>query len=750
MAGHERKPSSLPDREQILDFIRKNPHASGKREISRAFGLNSEQKRELKKLLREMKTDGALQQGRGRKLIEAGKLPAVGVVEVIGPDADGELIAKPLNWDEDQDPPLIYMAPERSGQPALGKGDRALAKLSELDDGTYSGKTIRRITAAPVKAMGIIVVIEGEYRIRPTDKRSKNELIVRPDDLNGAQPGDLVLSEVVPGRRLGLRHARVTERLDATDGKVSSLIAIHHHDIPVDFPAKALELADKATGVGPKDRVDLRDVPLVTIDGADARDFDDAVWAEKDNDPNNSGGWHLMVAIADVAWYVRPNDALDREAGTRGNSVYFPDRVVPMLPEALSNGWCSLVPLEDRPCLVAEMWVDADGKLRRHKFVRALMRSAARLTYTEAQAARDGRADDKTLPLMDTVITPLYEAYEVLAKARTARHALELDLPEKQVQLTKDGSIKAIIERERLDSHKLIEEFMITANVAAAQALEKKHQPCMYRIHDQPSAEKLTMLSEFLDSVNLRYAKGQVAEPGQFNQILKKASGTPEFHMINQIILRTQAQAEYNPRNIGHFGLSLQKYCHFTSPIRRYSDLLVHRALISGYGLGDGGLGREDIDFDAVGEHISGTERRAAAAERDTIERFVAEYMVSRVGATFEGRVNGVTRFGLFVTLDETGADGLIPISTLPGDFYDLDESRHSLIGRQSSREYRLGQQIEVRLLEASPITGGLIFGVMDSGGTSIKERGAGNQRRGRPSGGKKMKRRKGEKGRKR
>ncbi len=742
MAGRERKPSSLPDREQILEFIRKNPHASGKREISRAFGLNSEQKRDLKKLLREMQTEGTLQRGRGKKLMEAGKLPGVGVIEIVGPDEDGELVARPLNWDEDQPSPIIYMAPERSGQPALGKGDRALAKLTELGDGTYSGKTIRRISAAPTRIMGIVVVVEGEVRIRPTDRRSKNEMIVRPDDLNGAEPGDLVLSEVIPGRRLGLRHARVTERLDSMDGKVTSLIAIHQHDIPIDFPASALSLADKAKGVAPNNRVDLRDIPLVTIDGADARDFDDAVWAEKDIDPKNKDGWHLMVAIADVAWYVRPGDALDREAYKRGNSVYFPDRVVPMLPEALSNGWCSLVPDEDRPCLVAEMWIDADGKLLRHKFLRALMRSAARLTYTEAQAAYDGRLDDKTSSMIKTVIAPLYGAYEALASARVARRALELDLPEKQVQLTKDGSIKAIIERERLDSHKLIEEFMITANVAAAQALEKKRQPCMYRIHDQPSPEKLNTLSDFLDSINLRYAKGQVAEPGQFNRILKKADGTPEFHMINQIILRTQAQAEYSPQNIGHFGLSLQKYCHFTSPIRRYSDLLVHRALISGYGLGEGGLGRDEIDFSAVGEHISGTERRAAVAERDTVDRFVAEYMSSQISATFDGRVNGVTRFGLFVTLNETGADGLIPISSLPGDYYDLDDARHSLIGRQSAREYRLGQQIEVRLLEANPVTGGLIFAVMDSGeGYEIGPK-RNNSRRPRPSGKKNKKHR--------
>jgi len=719
MAGH--KPSSAPplDRDQILEFVRKNPHAAGKREISRAFGLNVEQKRELKKILREMQLDGTLQRGRGRRLMEAGQLPAVCVVEIVGPDDDGELIAKPLNWEQDQPPPLIFMAPERPGQPALGRGDRALVRLTGTEKHGYQGKTIRRIAAAPARILGILAVSDDEFRIRPTDRRAKGELFVHRQDLNGAEAGDLVHAEILPGRHLGLRHARVLERLDALGGKVNSLISIHQYEIPTDFPADALRLANKARGAGPNGRVDVRHVPLVTIDGADARDFDDAVWAEKDPDPGNPEGWHLMVAIADVAWYVRPGDALDREAYKRGNSVYFPDRVVPMLPEALSNGWCSLVPNEDRPCLIAEMWIDAQGNLRRHKFFRALMRSVARLTYVQVQAARDGRADETTARLAAPVLTPLYGAYAALDAARTRRHALDLDLPERQVQMTSDGAIKAIIERQRLDSHKLIEEFMITANVAAAQALERKHQPCMYRIHDRPTAEKLTMLSEFLESINLRYASGQEDDPGQFNLILQKAAGTSAVHMVNQIILRTQAQAAYHPGNIGHFGLSLTKYCHFTSPIRRYSDLLVHRALITGYGLGQGGLGPHENEFEAIGDHISATERRAAAAERDTIERFVAEYMSARVGATFTGRINGVTRFGLFVTLDETGADGLIPISTLSGDYYELDEGRHALIGRQSSCLYRLGQEIDVRLLEASPVTGGLIFAVVDSGGPS-------------------------------
>lgn len=722
MAPRKKKVSTLPDPEKILEFIRENPHASGKREIARAFGLNSEQKRQLKKMLRDMQEEGTLQKGRGRKFTEAGKLPSVSVLEVIGPDADGELLAKPLNWDENHAPPIIYMAPERSGQPALGKGDRTLAKCEESEDGTYQAKTIRRITNDAARVLGVIEVFGEETRIRPTDKRNKSDLIVRPEDLDGAKPGDIVRAEITQGRRAGLRQARVIEVLDTLEGDGSiSLIALHHHDIPTEFPLPALDLAQNAKATILGKREDLRDVPLVTIDGADARDFDDAVWAEPDSDAGNKGGWHIMVAIADVASYVRPDDALDREARKRGNSVYFPDRVVPMLPEALSNGWCSLVPNEDRPCLAVEMWINAAGQLQRHRFLRGLMRSAARLTYTQVQAARDGFGDDTTASLVEHVIAPLYGAYTALADARAARNALELDLPEMRIELAKDGSVANIAERERLDSHRLIEEFMITANVAAAIALEKKQQPCMYRIHDQPSFEKLDALSQFLESINFKFSKGQVIKPIQFNQILKTAADTPESHMVSQIILRTQAQAEYNPNNIGHFGLGLPKYCHFTSPIRRYSDLLVHRALITGYRLGEGGLAADDDEFEALGEHISNTERRAAAAERDAVDRYVAKYLSTRVGATFQGRVNGVTRFGLFVTLNETGADGLVPIGTLPGDYYDLDEARHALVGRQSGTEFHLGQQVEVRLQEATPLTGGLIFGIMDSGGNIRK-----------------------------
>lgn len=723
MARAPKIPAPFPSQEDILGYINANPARAGKREIARAFKLNAEQKRDLKKLLREMQQSGVLEKNRGRKYSEPGKLPTITLLEIIGPNSDGDLTAKPVNW-EAEIIPVIYLEAGKRGHTAPTKGDRVLARLTETEPGIYAAQTIRQISSAPAHILGVVAIIEGEMRIQPTDRRNKGEMIVRPEDNLGAVAGDLVRAEVLPGKRLGLRHAKITERLESMDAPGAiSLIAIHAYDIPNEFPSEVIRSSEQATARALDNRTDLREIPLITIDGADARDFDDAVWAEPDSSGTNDGGWHLIVAIADVAAYVTPGDALDREARKRGNSVYFPDRVVPMLPEALSNGWCSLVPNEDRPCLAAHLWIDSHGHLLRHQFIRGLMRSHARLTYEQVQMAHDGETDDVTAELAQHVISPLYGAYQVLQKYRDERSALELDVAEKKVEIGSDGKISSISPRLRLDSHKLIEEFMITANVAAAQSLEKHKKPCMYRIHDRPSPEKLNAFSEFLETMNFRFARGQMIQPLQFNQILNKTRNSPHAHMINQMVLRSQAQAEYSPENIGHFGLALSRYCHFTSPIRRYSDLLVHRALINAHGLGPDGLDNDGDNFEELGTHLCSTERRAASAERDAMDRYVAGYLAPKIGSIFSARVNGVTRFGLFVTLNETGADGLIPISSLPGDYYDLDETGHVLIGQNSGNMYQLGQSVEVMLREATPVSGGLIFQIMDSGAPSSTRR---------------------------
>ena len=719
----KQKAAPLPTKEQLLTYIRESPVPVGKRDLARAFRISGASRIQLKAMLKELQAEGALGRGPGRRFASAGRLPEVTIVEVTGTDEDGEVLARPLAWSGEGRPPRIYLAPDRRGTPALGPGDRALARLRAIGPGQYEGRTIRRISEAPDKVLGVFMLAPDGGRIRPTDRRLKAEYAVSHGDQGNAKEGELVLAEPLPGHQLGLRQARILERIGPLgDPRSISLIAIFSRGIPVDFSGNALAQAATAKAVGPDGRADLRAIPLVTVDGEDARDYDDAVWAEPDPDPANAGGWHLLVAIADVAHYVRPGDPLDRAAAERGNSAYFPDRVVPMLPEALSNGWCSLKPGEERGCLAAHIWIDHAGHKLRHRFERGLMRSAARLTYTQVQAAQDGHQHSLAGPLAP-VITPLYGAFRALLMARLARGALDLDLPERQVLLGEHGRIDRIIPRPRLDSHRLVEEFMIAANVCAAETLEEKRIPCMYRVHEEPAREKVEALREFLASLGYRLAKGQVLRPRHFSEILDKAAGTPHAQLVSEVVLRSQAQAVYSPDNLGHFGLALRRYAHFTSPIRRYADLLVHRALISALGLGTGGLpvGAE-ATLASIGEHISMTERRADAAERDAEDRFIAAYLASRVGASFSGRISGVTRFGLFVTLDETGADGLVPISTLPSDYYVHEEARHRLVGRDSGRGYVLGEAVEVRLAEADMVTGGLIFGLLeDEGGTRAR-----------------------------
>jgi ribonuclease R len=721
MKTRTRKKSPLPTKQQILEFIRDSPTPVGKREIARAFGISGGDRIALKAMLKEIAADGSVERGRGRRLARPASLPEVGVVEITGTDADGELTARPLSWRDDVPPPKIIMAPERRGTPALGPGDRVVARLVRIEDGLYEGRTIRQLAGVPQRVVGVYESIPGVGgRLTPTDRRVKTEYRIAATDAGGAKPGELVLAEVLHTHRLGLLQARVVERLGRLgEPRTISLISIHEHDIPTVFPREALELAQAAHPATPETRTDLRQIPLVTIDPEDARDHDDAVWAAPDEDPKNPGGFRLLVAIADVAHYVRPGDALDREAEKRGNSAYFPDRVVPMLPEAISNDLCSLKPDVDRPCMAVEMIIDPEGKMLRHRFMRGLMRSAARMSYGQVQAARDGRPDEVTAPLLEPVIAPLYAGFAALMAARTRRGTLDLDLPERRVTL-RDGTVERIEPRVRLDSHRLVEEYMIAANVAAAETLEAKRLPCMYRVHPPPDPVKVEALREFAGSLGLSLARGQVIRPAVFARLLEQARDTPYAAMINELVLRSQSQAVYSPENVGHFGLALRRYCHFTSPIRRYADLLVHRALVTAHGFGEDGLMPDaGAHFVNIGERISGTERRAAAAERDAIDRYVAAFLAERVGEVFVGGITGVTRFGLFVALRESGGSGIVPISSLPSDYYDHDEQRHCLVGRRWGRVYSLGETVAVRLVEASPITGGLVLQLIEDAAAS-------------------------------
>jgi len=699
-----------PDKNTILRLIADSPSPLSKRDIVDAFGIRGDDRRDVKDALRELVNSGDIVRLPGQEYAIPKGLPSAAVVEVYEIDMDGDVFAKPTEWNADIQgpPPKIEIVPDgNKGHVALKEKDRVLVALRRFSDKLYEGKVIKRLDDARGQVMGQLIRHKNGYVLEPASKRAKHDFDVPQAELNGAVEGDLVVGEIQPARGLERKKVRIVQVIGRRDDpKAISLIALYEAGLSENFPQAVIDETKGMTVPELKGREDLRSYPLVTIDGADARDFDDAVFAEKETD-----GYHLIVAIADVSYYVRPGSALDREALRRGNSTYFPDRVVPMLPEALSNDLCSLRPKENRACLAFHMRIDFDGSLKSFKIVRGLMRSEARLTYDQVQAAKDGEKSDLTDPLMEKVINPLYEAYDILDKARRQRGALDLDLPERQILIDKNGNMTGVKNRARFDSHKLIEEFMILANVAAARALEQKKAPCVYRVHDRPSAEKLKSAGEFLEAFELSLPKGNTIKPIQINMLLEKAKASPYSHLVSEVILRSQSQAIYSPENIGHFGLALEKYAHFTSPIRRYADLLVHRSLIRAYDLGPGGLSDEEIvTLEEKSDHISQTERTSAEAERNSVDRFTAKWMESRIGDEFSGRINGVTRFGLFVTLDENGADGLVPIRTLPSDYYVHDEQQHALIGQRSKRLYRLGGKVKIRIVEADGFTGSSLF----------------------------------------
>jgi ribonuclease R len=727
--GGPPKRDGLPGRDEILEFIKTSPTKVGKREISRAFGITGPQRVEFNRLLASMSEDGMLS-GDRKSLRKKGGLPPVAVLEVTGRDDDGDLIAKPDVWEEGGERPSVLIAlrsargPEVDIEASIGVGDRVLARISEIDDpGTagyrFEAFPIKRLPREKRRLIGIFRAHRnGGGSIEPVDRKQLRSWSIAKGDEGPAKDGDLVRFDLAKKGRFNVPQARVLESIgNPDDQRQISIIAVHAHGIPDDFPESVIaesEALDEPTLSG---RTDLRSVPLVTIDPPDARDHDDAVYAEPDADAGNAGGWVVLVAIADVAHFVRPGSKLDREAVLRGNSVYFPDRVVPMLPERISNNLCSLREGENRACLAVRMIFDKEGNKRSHTFMRAMMRSAAKLSYQEAQAAIDGRPSDKAGPLLESVLRPLWSAYAALAAARDRRQPLDLDLPERKILLDEMGRVANVVTPERLTAHRLIEEFMIQANVAAAEALEQRNAPVVYRIHDQPSKEKLASLRDFLDTLGMKLPQASTLKPGHFNGILAAAKALPVADLVNEVVLRSQSQAEYNIDNIGHFGLNLRRYAHFTSPIRRYADLLVHRALVKGLRLGDGGL--EDFEIGRlreVAQQISDAERRAMAAERETVDRLIAAHLADRVGATFTGRIAGVTRSGLFVRLKDTGADGFVPVSSLNNDFYNHVEAQHALVGKRTGETFRLGDTVEVRLVEAIPSAGALRFEMLTEG----------------------------------
>jgi ribonuclease R len=718
---------SLPSKADILAFIGKQPGKVDTREIARAFGLKNAMRAELKRMLRELGDSGAVEK-RGKRLHHPGTLSSTVFADVTARDSDGDLIATPDEWDEAAHGPApkIRVHTPRKARPgeAAGIGDRVLLHVEETEEDNgvrHRGRVIKIIDHPKQRMLGIFRnAPNGGGRIEPIDKKMLGkELAIPAGATADAQDGDLVAVETGRAPRLGRPTARVVERLGSlASERAVSLIAIHAHSIPSMFRRDTLAEAEAAKPATLSGREDWRELALVTIDPPDAKDHDDAVHAEPDTADNNHGGFIVTVAIADVAHYVTPGSALDCEALVRGNSVYFPDRVVPMLPERISNDLCSLRPREDRAALAVRMVIGADGRKRSHTFHRIMMRSAARLSYQQTQAAVDGRPDDTTGPLLALVLKPLYDAYEALKRARAERQPLDLDLPERKILLKPDGTVDRVVTPERQDANKLIEEFMILANVAAAETLEKARVPLVYRVHDEPGIEKVNALREFLATLDIPFAKGGARRADAFNKILARVKGHDAEQLINDVVLRTQAQAEYAAENYGHFGLNLRRYAHFTSPIRRYADLIVHRGLIRALKLGSDGLSEstETAALAEIAAQISAAERRAMLAERETNDRLIAHFLADRVGATFEGRVSGVHRAGLFVKLNDTGADGFIPARTIGNEYFRHDEVGHAMVGSRSGETYRLGDRVTVKLVEAAPVAGALRFELLSEG----------------------------------
>ncbi len=726
--------SKLPTKDDILEWISSHPAETSKRDIARAFGIRGAARIDLKRILRELEAEGHLEK-RKKTYRDPDRLPPVAVLQVGEATVDGDLMAHPAEWSGEGGAPLVFMVP-KAGDPALGEGDRVLARLQAVEGEPYQyeGRLIRRIGTNPRRILGVYRKKAEGGRILPIDKGDGKEWTVASDVTGGARDGELVEAEQAgPKGRLGLPSARVVARLgDPTAPRAVSLIAIHQHGIPDEFPDEVIREADGMTPAGPEGREDLTELPLITIDPHDARDHDDACYAHADDDPKNEGGHVIWVAIADVAHYVTPGSALDKEARKRGNSSYFPDRVVPMLPDRLSGDLCSLHEGVPRACIAVRMRVDAHGVKLDHRFMRGLMRSPASLNYQEVQAAMDGAPNARVAPLMEDVIRPLYAAHEVLKTARGVRQPLNLDLPERKVVLSEEGEVLSVNFADRLEAHKLIEEFMVLANVAAAETLVAKKSPLLFRVHEEPPPEKLDSLRDVAESAGLTLAKGQVIRTAHINSLLTGAAGTDFSEQINMAALRAMTQAYYAPSNFGHYGLALKNYAHFTSPIRRYADLIVHRALIAAHGWGEDGLRREEIErLESTAQHISETERRSMMAERDTNDRYLAAFLSERVGEEFSGRISGIAKFGAFVRLDETGADGLIPMRALGREYWRFDRDTATLTGEDSGRVIGLGARVTVKLAEAAPVTGGLALELVSLEGRAAAR---GSSRRGGPS----------------
>lgn len=742
--------SQIPSRQEIIDFISSQPGKVGKREIARAFQITGSDRIPLKQLLRELAAEGVLTSDKLSGMRLAGDLPSVCMIKIISRDREGGFIAIPVaeaSPDKptdpatpDAQPPNIRILENKTHKrtaarsPRLAIGDRALARLSQSGDG-YTARIIKKIEEEGGRIIGRVQSMPHGLMLIAADRRERYDFKLRPDTPESVQDGDLIIAEKIGRPREREKSVKWIETIGSIhDVNAFSLLSIAEQGIPIEFPEDLLKQAMAQKPLNADEiskRTDLRHLDFITIDPADARDHDDAVFAEV----NPKGGYIVWVAIADVAHYVRPGSAMDIEARKRGNSVYMPDRVIPMLPEHLSNDLCSLRVDQERPCLVVSMEIDADGYKRNHSFFRAIIRIGGKYSYQQAQAqfdAIDAAKANNTSPNKDELaLKTVWQAYQAMAKARDQRGPLELNRPERKVRLSEDGKVAEIASPPRLEAHRLVEEMMVTANSCAAETLLQARSKAIFRIHDGPSQDRVRGLAGFVRPLGIRIDLGQPMLPRLFNHMLQDAEGEDHSEMVSEAVLRAQSQAIYSCDNIGHFGLNLARYAHFTSPIRRYADLIIHRALIRSLTFGEDGLVDQEItDMEETADLISKTERRAMLAERGAMERYLSAFMSDRVGETFDAQVSGISRAGLFVRLKETGAEGLIPVSRLGAERFYADEDGFELKGSTTGLTYRLGQAIEVKLVETTPVKGGLLFTLAEDTSTYFGPRRSGKIKR--------------------
>jgi ribonuclease R len=692
----EKYEKPIPSRELILQFIEQTGKPPLRKEIAEAFGLDDgDQLEALRRRLRAMERDGQLLFNREQRYCLVNNKDLI-VGRVIG-HADGFGFIRPDDGSDD-----LFLSP-REMNPLL-HNDRAMVRIAGIDKkGRREGAVVEILERNTHQIVGRLYKEDGFTYVIPDNKNISQTVLLQKDGVGKAKQGQIVIAEIIEQpTKLRQPIGRIIEVLgDHLAPGMEIEMALRSHELPHIWPADVLaetsHLTPEVPEAAKENRVDLRGTPLVTIDGEDARDFDDAVYAKK-----TPKGWKLLVAIADVSHYVQVNSALDNEAKNRSTSVYFPEQVIPMLPEILSNGLCSLNPDVDRLCMVCEMLIDAQGQVTRARFFEAVMRSHARLTYTQVAGMlvdNDAALQQRYAPVLPH-LRELYALYKVMRITREQRGAMDFDTQETRIIFGKDRKIEKIIPTTRNDAHKLIEEFMITANGATARYLNGKKIPKLLRVHEGPSADKLLNLKTFMGELGLKLGGGATPTPLDYMHLIDSVKHRPDAHLIQTVLLRSMSQAVYSPELKGHFGLAMDAYTHFTSPIRRYPDLLVHRAIrhcLQGKSAASFVYGVPDMVL--LGEHCSANERRADEATRDVVNWLKCEYMMDKIGEDFAGIISAVTSFGFFVELADIYVEGLVHISHLGQDFFHFDPTSHQLKGERTNTIFRLGDSVKVKVV---------------------------------------------------